>query len=97
MAKHISVQFMIKLYGNILVRFALYGAYGYAVSLAFSYVYYQIVASGSATVWNSATCPLMPYSAIAYLIVVGYFAVRDAIETNSNPLAGALKEVPARG
>jgi len=95
MTKHIPAEFMVKLYTNLLLRFALYSAYGYAVSLAFSFIYYTVISPQSGVTWGSA-CPLSPYSAIAYLSVVGYFAARDAIETNSSPLAGLLKTLPTR-
>ena len=89
--EHLPVKFMVSLYLNILGRFLIYGAYGYAVSVAFSYIYYNFIDTNG-IVWNSKeACPLMPYSAIAFALVIGYFAVRDVLENHHEQLKLAEK------
>ena len=70
---HLPAKFTAAFYAAMVSRFVIYGVYGYAVALAFTYFYDHFVTSGanaSGSMWQSY--PGISCVGIAYLLAIGF-------------------------
>lgn len=87
---HLPTSFLFNFYGQIVGRVLAYGAFAYIVSLVFTYVFYQLTVPGNLSTFQEA-CAGTPVTATLFVLTIGFFAVRDAIETNKMKLVEVLK------
>jgi len=87
---HLPTSFLVKFYSNIVGRVLAYGTFAYGISLAFSYLFYQLTVPGNLSTFREASSGT-PLTATVFVLAIGFFAVRDAVETNTLKLVEVLK------
>lgn len=89
-----AMKMMLGVYVNVVVRFALYAAYGYVVARVVVYGYSSFVDPTAVQVWKmKEACPYVVSAMTVYGLVAGFFAVRDGIWTSRAKLIEALKKM----